>query len=147
MTDILADTVSQAPPALTSGIHMTDEANKRLKARYAAERRFKLVGLAAILFSLAALVILLFTIASNGFTAFRQTHVRLDINLSAEQIAPVGTTDMRKIMQGNYGALILDALQKKFPRCRAAASAVVCRHWSVPAPNPRSAVWLRPILR
>lgn len=117
MTDILADTVSPRPAvtAVTPGIHMTEEATKRLKARYAAERRFKLVGLAAILFSLAALVILLFTIASNGFTAFRQTHVRLDINLSAEQIAPVGTTDVRKIMQGNYGALILDALQKKFP--------------------------------
>ncbi|MFN3399088.1 MAG: DUF3333 domain-containing protein, partial [Ferrovibrio sp.] len=117
MTDILADTVPRQQPAaaLTPGIHMTDAANKRLKARYAAERRFKLIGLAAILFSLAALVILLTTIASNGFTAFQQTHIRLDLQLSAEQIAPVGTTDVRQIMQGNYGAVILAALQKKFP--------------------------------
>jgi phosphate transport system permease protein len=117
MTDILADTVprQQAAAALTPGIHMTDAANKRLKARYAAERRFKLIGLAAILFSLAALVILLSTIASNGFTAFQQTHIRLDLQLSADQIAPVGTTDVRQIMQGNYGAVILAALQKKFP--------------------------------
>lgn len=119
MTDILADTLPQAKTtALRPGIHMTEEANKRLKARYASERRFKMIGLAAILFSLAALAILLFTIASNGFTAFRQTHVRLEIQLSAEQIAPVGTTDVRKIMQGNYGAIILDALQKRFPEAQ-----------------------------
>jgi phosphate transport system permease protein len=116
MTDILADTLPRAKPiAVATGVHMTEQATRRLKARYAAERRFKLIGLAAILFSLAALVILLFTIASNGFTAFQQTHIRLDLNLSAEQIAPVGTTDTRKIMQGNYGAIILEALQKKFP--------------------------------
>jgi len=116
MTDILADTLPQAKPnALRPGVHMTEEATKRLKARYASERRFKLIGLAAILFSLAALVILLTTIASNGFTAFQQTHVRLELNLAADQIAPVGTTDVRKIMQGNYGTIILEALQKKFP--------------------------------
>jgi phosphate transport system permease protein len=117
MTDILADTVPHRQQAadVTPGIHMTEEANKRLKARYAAERRFKIIGLSAVLFSLAALAVLLVTIASNGFTAFRQAHVRLDLQLSAEQIAPVGTTDPRRIMQGNYGAIILDALQKKFP--------------------------------
>lgn len=116
MTDILADSLPQAKAtAVAPGVHMTEEATKRLKARYASERRFKMIGLAAILFSLAALVILLSTIASNGFTAFQQTHVRLDLELAAEQIAPVGTTDTRKIMQGNYGGIILDALQKKFP--------------------------------
>ncbi len=116
MTDILADTAPRtAPAAVAPGVHMTDEATRRLRARYASEHRFKMIGMAAILFSVAALCLLLFTIVGAGFTAFQQTHVRLDLQLSAEQIAPVGTTDTRKIMQGNYGAIILEALQKKFP--------------------------------
>ncbi|HLT76703.1 MAG TPA: phosphate ABC transporter permease PstA [Ferrovibrio sp.] len=94
---------------------MTERAAKRLKARYAAERRFRLIGLSAILFSLLALVLLLGNIVSNGFTAFRQTHIRLNVEFSAQHIAPAGTTDFNTIMQGNYGGIILAALQERFP--------------------------------
>ncbi len=44
----------------------TPEASKRLKRRYAAERRFKALGLVAILISLAFLAFLLVTMAANG---------------------------------------------------------------------------------
>src|SRR5690606_2271465 len=117
MTDLAADIPAAAPaqPHIGPGVHMTDRAGRRLKARYAAERRFRLLGLGAILFSLLALAVLLVTIVSNGFTAFRQTHLRLNVEFSAEQIAPAGTTDPRKIMQGNYGAIVLAALQERFP--------------------------------
>ncbi len=117
MTDMAVENsaIAAAPGA---GKHMTEAATRRLKARYAAERRFRLTGLAAIVFSLAALAVLLTTILSNGFTAFRQTHVRLEIEFTADQLAPPGTTDPRQIMQGNYGALILNALQQRFPEVR-----------------------------
>ncbi len=117
MTDMAVENsaIAAAPGA---GKHMTEAATRRLKARYAAERRFRLIGLAAIVFSLAALAVLLTTILSNGFTAFRQTHVRLEIEFTADQLAPPGTTDPRQIMQGNYGALILNALQQRFPEVR-----------------------------
>lgn len=121
MIDMTIDTLPQARPALETGIHMTDAAARRLKQRYAAERRFKLTGLAAILFSLLSLVVLLTTIASNGFTAFQQTHVRLDIAFSADMIAPAGTTDPQQIMQGNYGGIILAALQERFPEAQGRA--------------------------
>jgi phosphate transport system permease protein len=42
------------------------EATKRLKKRYAAERRFKAIGFAAILLSLSFLAFLLFTMFKNG---------------------------------------------------------------------------------
>ena len=42
------------------------EATVRLKKRYAAERRFKALGLAAIIVSLAFLAVLLFTMLKNG---------------------------------------------------------------------------------
>jgi phosphate transport system permease protein len=116
MTDLAvsAPTASDRP-AIGPGIHMTERAAKRLKARYAAERRFRLIGLSAILFSLLALVLLLGNIVSNGFTAFRQTHIRLNVEFSAQHIAPAGTTDFNTIMQGNYGGIILAALQERFP--------------------------------
>ena len=44
----------------------TPEANKRLKQRYAAERRFKAMGMAAVALSLAFLAFLLFTMLKNG---------------------------------------------------------------------------------
>lgn len=117
MTDMAVEN-SAIAAASGTGKHMTEAATRRLKARYAAERRFRLIGLAAILFSLAALAVLLTTILSNGFTAFRQTHIRLDIEFTADQVAPPGTTDPRQIMQGNYGALILNSLQQRFPEVR-----------------------------
>ncbi len=115
MTDMAAEPNQLAAMPADQGIHMTDKAKRRLKARYAAERRFRLIGMAAILFSLAALAVLLFTILGNGFTAFRQTHVQLEIQFEPDQIAPVGTTDTAKLMQGNYGALITKSLQQRFP--------------------------------
>jgi phosphate transport system permease protein len=45
---------------------VSPEASARLKKRYAAERRFKALGLAAILVSLAFLAVLLFTMLKNG---------------------------------------------------------------------------------
>ncbi len=117
MTDMAVDNAAMRQAAGT-GLHMTEAATRRLKARYAAERRFKMIGLGAIIFSLAALAVLLFTILSNGFTAFRQGHVQLEIEFTADQIAPPGTTDQRKLMQGNYGGLILASLQKRFPEAQ-----------------------------
>jgi len=120
MTDMAVDNADLARAEAT-GLHMTEAANRRLKARYAAERRFQLIGLSAIVFSLAALALLLATILGNGFTAFRQAHMQLEITFTADQIAPPGTTDTRKLMQGNYGALILAALQQRFPEVQSRA--------------------------
>ena len=118
MTDMAVEPNQLAAVSAGQGIHMTDKAKRRLKARYAAERRFRLIGLGAILFSLAALAVLLFTILGNGFTAFRQTQLQLEVQFDPEQIAPLGTTDPAALMKGNYGALILKSLQEKFPEVK-----------------------------
>ena len=44
------------------------EATARLNKRYAAERRFKLLGLAAIVLSMLFLAVLLFTMLKNGIS-------------------------------------------------------------------------------
>ena len=49
-----------------SGDWQSDVRAKRLNARYASERRFKFVGLAAIVLSMLFLAFLLFTMLKNG---------------------------------------------------------------------------------
>ncbi|HEX8378914.1 MAG TPA: phosphate ABC transporter permease PstA, partial [Allosphingosinicella sp.] len=55
---------------------------QRLRRRYAAERRFRLIGLAAILISAGFLALLLFTMVSNGAKGFTRTEVRLDMDFA-----------------------------------------------------------------
>ena len=56
-----------------------DIVNRGLKRRYRAERRFKLYGVTAIVLSLAFLALLFITIVGKGYSAFRQTEIKLDI--------------------------------------------------------------------
>ena len=104
--------------ANANSVHMTDAARARLRRRYAADRRFRRVGLAAVLFGVSALGFLLFTILSNGFTAFRQTELRLDIVFKRDIIAPDGKTDSRAIRAADWARLVRESLQAKFPDAR-----------------------------
>ncbi|QZH74874.1 MAG: phosphate ABC transporter permease PstA [Erythrobacter sp.] len=52
----------------------------RLKKRYASERRFKALGLSAIVFSLAVLVFLLATMTINGIGGFQRTEMKVPID-------------------------------------------------------------------
>lgn len=56
---------------------------QRLKKRYAAERRFRLIGLGAIVFSLAVLVLLLGTMLANGVGGFQRANLHVPIDLGA----------------------------------------------------------------
>jgi len=53
--------------------------NKSLAKRYRAEKRFKVLGLSAIVISLVFLSILFATISYNGRTAFQQTWLQLNV--------------------------------------------------------------------
>src|SRR5687767_5971203 len=73
-----------APPAYMADPTPTDwggaEMRGRIRRRYAAERRFKLLGLVAILVSVGFLVFLLVTMIGNGARGFTQSEVRLEID-------------------------------------------------------------------
>jgi phosphate transport system permease protein len=56
---------------------------RRIKGRYAAERRFKLLGLGAVLLSAGFLAFLLITMAANGLGGFMQTKIALPINIAS----------------------------------------------------------------
>jgi phosphate transport system permease protein len=54
----------------------------RLKKRYAAERRFKALGLGAILFSVAVLAFLLVTMTINGLGGFQRAELKVDVDFA-----------------------------------------------------------------
>lgn len=60
----------------------TDAFAARLKKRYAAERRFRLIGLAAVATSVAVLVFLLGTMLINGIGGFQRSELAITIDLS-----------------------------------------------------------------
>jgi len=70
----------------------TDVFKARLKKRYAAERRFKMLGLGAILFSVAVLIFLLVTMTLNGVGGFQRAELKVPINFPEAGIAADAST-------------------------------------------------------
>ena len=60
-----------------------EEMQKRIKKRYASERRFKALGLSAIILSAGFLAFLLIVMMGNGFRGFTQTELPLEIDFPA----------------------------------------------------------------
>ena len=59
---------------------------RHIRRRYAAERRFRLLGLAAIALSVGFLVFLLVTMMANGLKGFTQTELRLEIDFPSSAL-------------------------------------------------------------
>ncbi len=76
--------------------------------RHRAERRFKIYGLSAIVLSLAFLSFLLISIVSQGYSAFQQTYIKLEINFDQNVLSG-------NLATANYQALVKKALYKLFP--------------------------------
>ncbi len=96
-------------------IHTSPAAAERLRKRYAAERRFKAYGIAAVAAALGMLAFLLVSIASKGYTAFVQTEATLEIAFDEETIDPDGARDPAVLAGANYQRLISQALYDLFP--------------------------------
>ncbi|MCG8637978.1 MAG: phosphate ABC transporter permease PstA [Desulfobacterales bacterium] len=95
-----------------SEIRTMDIVNKGLARRYKRERRFRRFGLAAIILSLAFLSILFISIIANGYTAFQQTVVELEIFLDPQEI------DKENLSAANYLGLVRNTLKKTFPEVK-----------------------------
>lgn len=107
MTDIPLDTMA--------GTVARPRRDIGLKARYAAERRFRIYGVIAISVGLAFLAIMLITIVSKGYTAFWQTTVTLPITFDEKIIDPSNkrATDPSVLIKANYPKLADTALMAK----------------------------------
>ncbi|MEQ8828391.1 MAG: phosphate ABC transporter permease PstA [Alphaproteobacteria bacterium] len=67
------------------GATIPAEVSRRLKRRYAAERRFQAYGIGAIMIGLMFLLIMFVSIIQAGLPAFQETRIRLDVELPADK--------------------------------------------------------------
>ena len=89
-----------------------------LKRRYAAETRFRAYGLGAVLLGLAFVVLLFSTLVSQGWSAFRQAHLTLDVQYDAAVIDPEVTRDAATLSTADYAALVRASLKARFPEAQ-----------------------------
>jgi phosphate transport system permease protein len=90
-------------------------AASRLKRRYAAERRFRITGIAAIAVALSFLVLLLGSIFSRGITAFVQTRIQLQVSFSADTLGIAPGADRDALAAADYPGLAKAAIWARFP--------------------------------
>ena len=107
MTDI-----SKASP------HTSADAAKRLAARQAREKRFRLYGLTAIVLGLSFVATLFFSIVSQGYTAFTQTMIVLEISFDPKIMGISDPSDPQDIAKGDFDALVKNAFRAYFPQVK-----------------------------
>jgi len=81
MTDLTHDAM-----AAKIGHHTSEDAQRRLRRRYAAERRFKYYGIGAICLGLGMLAILLISIGGRAIPALTQNYLTLQIEIPPEPL-------------------------------------------------------------
>ena len=102
----------------SSGIDVgiKDRVQAGLAVRYRRERRFRLLGLGAVLVGAGFLAFFFITLIGNGYSAFRQTYLLLDVNLQAGVLDPAQTRDPEGLAAANYNRVVRDALRDYFPQ-------------------------------
>ncbi|MDD1497073.1 MAG: phosphate ABC transporter permease PstA [Agrobacterium cavarae] len=108
MTDVVTPGISA--PAATKKVRR----DIGIKRRYAAERRFRAYGVAAISFGLLFLFLLLWSVIGKGYTAFQQTMITIPVEFSQQIIDPdnVRTQNPSKLMTANYPVVARNSLAK-----------------------------------
>ena len=86
-----------------------------LKSRLAKEKRFRLYGVASITLALFLLSLLFVSIFSQGYTAFQETKIQLNINFSEEILDPNKTKDWEIIKKSNFSLLVKNSVNELFP--------------------------------
>ncbi len=106
--------MTDANPSFESADQITDrhtdgDARTRLRRRYAAEFRFKIMGAAAVAVAALFLVGLLSTIVGQAIPAFRANFLQLSVDLSPGNIDPADAK------RADYDKIVRTALLAMFP--------------------------------
>jgi phosphate transport system permease protein len=100
---------------------MTDSREHRIKLerglarRYRNERIFRLCGMGALFAGLAFLSFFFYTLIANGYTAFQQTRILLEIEFTEASIDPDISRDNAVLRRADYQSLVRDSLRASFP--------------------------------
>ncbi|MBB4009459.1 phosphate ABC transporter permease PstA [Allorhizobium taibaishanense] len=108
----MSEIVSQGSAAATIGTAARPRRDIGIKRRYAAERRFRAYGIAAISFGLLFLLLLLSSVVSKGYTAFLQTTITVPVEFSEKIIDPSNqrASNPDVLVAANYPLLVRNAL-------------------------------------
>ncbi|MCB1903463.1 MAG: phosphate ABC transporter permease PstA [Gammaproteobacteria bacterium] len=96
-------------------VRTIDRVNASLAKRYAREKRFRLTGLTAIVLGLLFVSFLFISIVGNGYTAFHQTKIALEVFFDPQQLDPDGRHDYDALTRADYGGLVKASMRNRFP--------------------------------
>lgn len=86
-----------------------------LAKRYAREKRFRFMGVAAVSASVLFLAFLLISIMGKGIPAFKTTYVKIDITLDNKALGLSEQPTLQEISRARYDSSIKKALLAQFP--------------------------------
>lgn len=89
-----------------------------LKKRHAAERRFQWLGRISIAFGLACVLFLFTDIIRNGYSAFYQTYVNLEITFDEEKLGLTSKSTEQEIKAASFGSFFKKSLREKYPEIK-----------------------------
>lgn len=98
-------TVEQA----AGGLHTSEAAKARLRARYRSEDRFRWTGAAAVAVAAMFLVILLSTIITQAIPAFHNNYLRLPVDLASADV------DRQNLATADFTSSVNKAVLDMFP--------------------------------
>ena len=98
----------------------TEKVKRGLAKRYRKERRFRAMGLIAVLLGFAFLIVLLSDITIKALPAFHQTYLKLDINLDPDVLGltPGRPLDEKAILHADFRSVVRRSMYALFPEVR-----------------------------
>ena len=100
---------------MDTSIHTSEAMVRRRAKRRAAERRFRAYGIVAVTLAVAALGALFASIVGNGYTAFQQTYIELEVTYDPETLGIGEARDAAALSGANYPGLVRKAMRDMFP--------------------------------
>ncbi|HUO86219.1 MAG TPA: phosphate ABC transporter permease PstA [Thermoanaerobaculia bacterium] len=110
MSGAAAANAANRHPALEEGA-----VRRRLARRYARERRFRALCIAAVAFAVLSLVVLFTDILGKGWSAFLAAELDLEIHFDPQVLAPGGADPAQTLVFADYSALWKQSLLVRFP--------------------------------
>ena len=110
----MSSTTENAPRS----VHLAPAVTARLARRHAAERRFRIYGIVAIGLALVFLATLFVSICSRGYTAFAQTFIQLEVELSPDVLDLGDEHGAGALSAANYQGAVKQSVRALFPEVK-----------------------------
>jgi phosphate transport system permease protein len=112
----MTEIATSAPQAPAKGFDFSSaESAARVKRRYRAEARFRMMGASAVIIAGAFVMLLLADIILKGIPAFTEHRIVIPVELETSLIDPTGRRDPSELLGGDFAALARNALRALFP--------------------------------